>query len=214
MVTKIFLILILGIVSIKSFSQKFTFSLLRQNIAYIGFDNPISCTVEGYPCKSVILSTENGTIEKIEPCIYNFRPSKVQDTKFSIYIIIEKNKKKKIGELFIRARNIPDPIAYVGGKDSGKISLGSFKAQGGISAGSGRGFGIDVKYTVKSFKVTAYRNKELLFFYAGDSNLFTEEIRNLFNTLQAADVILFFSIKVKMPDNNEVFVKPFELIIE
>ena len=209
------LILVLALLSNKNiYSQNFTFSVLRQlQIAYLGIENPLSCTVEGFTCKSIILTTDNGFIEKSSDCNYVYRPKKIGDTK----IIISKkvnSKLKKIGNFLLPVRTIPDPIANVGGLNGGLITKGALNAQGGIGAHPPGFLGFELNYEVKSFAVTAIRNKELLFYHSNNNNLFNDEIHKLLDSLQKNDVVAFSSILVLMGDNKEVLVKPLEFVIE
>src|SRR5664279_4244911 len=46
-----------------SSAQKFSISADRNNILYVGLDNPLTIAVENYPSNSIIVETDNGTIE-------------------------------------------------------------------------------------------------------------------------------------------------------
>jgi hypothetical protein len=48
--------------SIFSFGQKFSVAAEKENILYIGMDNPISITVDNLSSKSIIVKTDNGEI--------------------------------------------------------------------------------------------------------------------------------------------------------
>ncbi len=197
-----------------SYSQNFSLAIETGNqIAYIGLDNKISCTVEGTACHSINLATLNGSIKKISSCLYVYRPLKISNSK----IIITKkvnNKTIKIGEYFIYVRNFPDPIATVGGLNGGLISKKKLNAQQGVGAMAPSYLGFDLKYQVKNFVITAIRNKEILFFKYVEGNLFTSEIHILFDTLQQGDIITFSLINVLKADGREGRANVIEFTIE
>jgi len=202
-------------ISISSFSQKVAISVNwpASTFAYVGADNDLTCTVEGIPCKSVLLSTSNGTITKQSCNYYNYKPNYPSDSK----IIVSKKRGKKIqkiGEFYLRVRNLPEPVAIVGGLYGGSISKGALRAQTGLGSSPPQYVTIDVKYSVRSYNVSIVRNKELVFFKNCEGNTFTNEIYTAFKDLQKDDVVLFSSIMVLLPDESQTLAKPIELKIE
>lgn len=199
--------------TISSHSQNFTASLLRQpQIAYLGIDNLLSCTIEGLPCNLIVLSTENGVIEKIGECKFIYRPIRTSDTKIIVSKKI-KNRLRKVGEFYLAVRDIPDPIATVGGLNGGQIRKASLIAQGGIGAHSFPPLSIDIDYLVTSYAVTITRKNELLFHQVVTNNSFTPTLYEAFKTLQKDDRIIFSSILVQLPDGEQKLVKPLEFIV-
>lgn len=196
------------------FSQSYTVANLRPGqVAYIGIDNPISCTVEGVKCKDIVLTTANGVIEKIACNIYSFRPAYQSDGS----IVINKkvnNKLVKVGDFHLRVRNIPDPVAMVGVKAEGTIRAGELAAQGGIGAYSYPPLAIDINYTLKSFAVSIMRKEQHLFYACLQGNLFTDELKEKFKNLQRGDVVVFSSMKIIKSDSSVVSIKPIEFTIE
>jgi hypothetical protein len=198
----------------KIYSQNFTISALKQpQTVYLNLDNYLSCTVEGLRCNSIILSTNNGLIKKISPCKYLYRPLRTEDTK----IIISKkinNNINRIGECFLPVRNIPVPHAAIGGLEGGFISKGALNAQAGIGAYPAPFLGFELNYLVKSFVVTATRSNNFLFFYYSNSQIFTSELHNKFDSLQKDDRVVFSSIIAELSDHGKINVKPIEFIIK
>lgn len=196
-------------------SQNFSISVdwPESNLAFVGADNNLSCTVEGIACKSVILTTDNGSLTKDRCNYYTFKPNHVSDSK--IIVTQKKGKKsRKIGEFYIRVRAIPDPVAIVGGLYGGSISKGALSAQTGIGASLPPHLSINIRYPVNSYSITIIRNRELVFFKSCKGNLFNEEVYTAFKELQKEDIVLFSSIMVLMPDEQQKPAKPFELKIE
>jgi hypothetical protein len=208
------LLVLLSLSVITGYSQSFTAAVLRPGqTAYIGIDNTVSCTVEGLKCKSVVLTTNNGSIEKIDCGLYIFRPEYLSDGPIIINKKI-KNKLVKIGEFFLRVRNIPAPIAFVGGGNQDTIAKAALALQAGLGAYAHPSLGFELKYTVTSFAIIIIRNKEVLYFKSTESNLFAEETKEVFRLLEKNDKVVFSSIVVAMPDQKTTLIKPFELTIK
>lgn len=151
----------------EAYSQHVTGSIdwPPSDFTYVGAENRLSCTVEGIACKSVILTTDNGSLTKDRCNYYTFKPDHLADSKIIVSKKVGK-KSRKIGEFFVRVRSIPDPVAIVGGLYGGSILKGALRAQTGIGASLPSYLSINVKYPVRSYSITAIRNKELLFLEA------------------------------------------------
>jgi len=194
-------------------SQNFTVSFSRPSqTVYLGMDNYLSCTVEGLSCKTIILSTDNGKFKKISCGGYIYRPLKVADTKITINKKVN-NKLKKIGEFFVMVRNFPDPVAMIGGFYGGNIEKGNLRAQQGVGC-SYNGTGFDLKCLVVGFSVSIIRNKEILFFKSLDGNLFNEDLKSFFKTLQNNDIILLSGISSRNAEGKILYLKPVEFTIK
>jgi len=205
---------LLSLSVITGYSQSFTAAVLRPGqTAYIGIENPISCTVEGLKCKSVVLTTKNGSIEKVDCGLYVFRPEYLSDGPIVINKKV-KNKLVKIGEFFLRVRNMPAPIANVGGYHRDTIAKEALAVQVGLGAYAHPSLGFHLTYPVKSFAITIIRNKEVLHFKSKEGNLFDQETKEVFKLLEKNDKVVFSSIVIAMPDQKTTLINPFELTIK
>lgn len=196
------------------YSQHFSVSVLKSNsIAYVGIDNPISCTVEGVSCKNVYLEPVNGSITKTSCGNFIYRPSKEDDTKLIIFKKINE-KKIKVGDYYIRTRYLPPPVPSIGGLKGGEISKSFFKAQAGVGAGIDIPIGIDIHYPVTKFQMTIIRTDSIIFSSVAKGNTFSDKMKNFFEALQNDDEILIHSVEVILPDKKIVAVRPLEFIIK
>lgn len=196
-----------------TYSQNFSISIERSQTAYLGLDNRISCTVEGVPSDSILLSTDNGIITKVGFQNYNYRPSKIVDSK----IIIKRKTKGNsvlVGEYSFMVKELPNPIAQVGGLGGGQISKKFLIAQGGVGAYPPNNLGFELRYQVQHFFITAIRNKQILFSKYVEGNQFAPDVHKLFDLLQKDDIITFSLIVAKKADRREVRVNALEFIIE
>ncbi len=206
-----FIILLLGAETMRA--QRFTMAVEQRTvIAYIGLDNPVSCTVEKVSCDSVFLGTNNGEIKKIGCNSFTYRVAEHGDTKLIVYVK-EKNGTRIIGEKGVRVRNIPDPVTSVGGLRGGVIKKKYLLEQPGVGAFIEEPIGIEVRFLVTEFNYSIVRNDSLILYSKNISALFSEEIKKGFEQLQKGDLLLLTNILVKKADGRIVMVKPMEFTL-
>lgn len=195
-------------------SQKFTISIEKPTpIAYIGLDNPLSCTVEKEPCDSVFLTVDNGSITKVGCNYYMYRPTKVADSKITV-VVKRNNQTNVIGSMGVRAREIPDPTPVIGGLSGGLINKKYLLAQMGVASYITPSLGIEIKSMVTQFQITIIRSDSALFTVENTGAIFSKKIKQGFEMLKKDDKVLVTSIYIKKADGRIVLVKPFELVIE
>jgi hypothetical protein len=106
-----------------------SFSLDKQNIVYIGFDNPVSILTNGLKYNDLEISTSAGISYR-----GGRRGGVLRGLKQGEGTITARHKGEVIEEYVFRVMRIPDPKAYLGNATSGVIKAESFKAQSGIHA--------------------------------------------------------------------------------
>jgi GldM C-terminal domain len=210
MIKPIFFICFL-IAQLNSLSQEIILSNQRSNRFYIGIDNPLSVMVEGYACRSIILTTDNGTIEK-NSCYYSFRPAKTGLAKIQIKI---KNGKtfKKIKEVNLSIDSFPSPVAFVGNLHGGTMRKGDLRAQEGVWASAEPSLAFDITYPVVSFTTIIIRNDSIVFSRKTNGNRFEKETTDAFRNLQKDDTVLFTKIVCIGPDGMRRSLRPLEFSI-
>lgn len=196
---------------LNSLSQEIILSNPRCNKFYAGIDNPLNAMVEGYPCRSLILTTDNGSIEKIS-CYYSFHPAKFGVAKIQIKIK-NGNTFKKIKEVTLYIDNFPLPIADVGGLSGGKIRRGALATQQGVAASAEPCLGFELNYDVESFITVIIRKDAVAFSQKNNGNVFEKETSEALKYLQKDDTVLFTKIACKGPDNIGWTLKPLEFLI-
>ncbi len=100
-----------------------------------------------------------------------------------------------------RAKQIPTPIAKIGGKTSGAMKKVALAASSGIRADL-ENFAFDVKVVVASYTMGFTKKNGLLDEVKVNSNRFTPEIKAKIKTLSRNSKVFFENIKVKMPDGS------------
>jgi GldM C-terminal domain len=197
---------------LENLSQEIIISNPRRNKFYIDMDNPLNAMVEGYPCRSVILSTDNGSIEKTS-CYYSFHPARTGEAKIQVKIK-KGNTTKKLKEITLYIDPFLPPRAYVGGLEGGQISKGAFSVQGGVGAGPEPNLGFELSLEVTYFTIIIIRNDSVLFCRKNNSYLFDTATKEILKSLQNDDTVLITKIMCRMADDSLKAAKPLEFYIK
>ncbi|MEN8119037.1 MAG: GldM family protein [Bacteroidota bacterium] len=205
------LILMLSLLSYMAKAQTIAISNARQNIIYIGIDNPLNAVAENMKCGSFFLTTDNGTI-KGESCHFRIHPKNVG----LATIYIQKIKKKDtvlIGKKVFRVKSLPKPTTRIAGKKSGMINKKVLAAQTGIKA-SLENFDINIFYPIHSFSVIVVNDQDSCFFNNIDGQKFTQEMKQAFLKLKQNDRVYFIDIIAVLPNKKTVELYPIKFIIK
>ncbi|MBI5857798.1 MAG: gliding motility protein GldM [Sphingobacteriales bacterium] len=125
--------------------------LPEMNVLYVGWDNKVKIAASGAGDDRVSASIQCGTIAKQGGGMYIAKVTGQSDD-CVVNILVDG---KVVGSQSFRVRNIPDPVATVGGIMSNEnMTAGQFKAQSGVGAFI-KDFPLKLQYTVTSFTLTA-----------------------------------------------------------
>jgi len=128
-------------------------SATKMNVLYKGLDNPVAISVPGVAANKIAATMTNGDLRMVTPGEFIARPTADQgEAVISVTAEID-GVRTAMGTKIFRLNRVPPPIAKVGGKSGGKIAKNTLVAQTGVVAEL-EGFLFDMKFTVKSFKVT------------------------------------------------------------
>lgn len=182
----------------------------RGRETYLGIDNPLDIFVEGHNCSSILVTTDNGELQK-NGCQYVYRPSREGDVIFTIYKKQE-GKTVKLRTHVLHVHTIPTPDVHVGGFPTGwEVSKAVFSAQVGVSANWE--FQSGPYYIVDSFSVAILYDSTMRFSSRTIGNAFDQNTREAFSKMEVGSIVLFYNIWVSAADKKLVRVKPLEYII-
>ena len=194
-----------------SVGQHFSVSADKNNVLYIGVDNPLTITTEKIPCNQIVVSTDKGQINGIgctyiyrdfDPGFVNIKLSKKEDGKLS-----------EIGQRGFRVKNIPNPIPKIGPSSGGDIQKVVLINQKFLRAELDF-FDYDVKFNVDSFTICIIRNDTCL--YKEISNVgskLNDKVIAALKEIKKGDFIIFKKIFAKGPDAIERLISPLVLTI-
>jgi hypothetical protein len=168
-------------------------SLDKQNVFYIGVDNPITVVARGVPLEQVNVSGENLTITKQSNDRYTVRGTMPGEGTITVSGGGLNQKFK------YRVKRIPDPRPLLGARrGSGKIGNGEFKAQGGIAAVL-ENFDFDARCDVMEYEVTYLPKRSDPVTVLNSGARFSSASQDLVNRAVPGDTYFFDEIKVKCP---------------
>lgn len=121
----------------------------KMNVFYIGVPNPITISAAGYSIEDVSVSIPGATLTSTGKGKYDVMVTTPGKVMASINAKTPAGV-KSVGGQEIRIKTIPDPIAKVGGKNSGFMQTGVFKVQAGVAAVL-ENFEFDARFRVTSY---------------------------------------------------------------
>jgi hypothetical protein len=174
------------------------------NSIYAGIPTSIAAIVENTKCNEYILTTDNGQISE-DPnenrCSYIFIPQK--NGKTTIFIKkLERNDTIILGEKIFQVKNIPKPIAKIGGKHDGKIRKDVLVAQKGIIA-TFEDLDFDIYTKISKYSVLIIRNRELIYLDPFFNNILTSDFKTLVHNCYPDDQIIFYNIEAEFPNKDK-----------
>ncbi len=199
MLIRIYLLLFLAPLPAGLKAQSALISLPSMNVVYLGISNPIEVAAYKYPCKRLMVLTDNGTIERADGCTFYYAPVRFGVAELRV-VAINRGDTILLRQITVRVKDIPDPVARVGGMHSGTMSRHLLSAQDGVIAAL-EGFGFDAKFLVRGFTATVLRAQGGCASASSSTGpRFTPEMYALFDTLVPGDVVLISSIRCTGPD--------------
>jgi gliding motility-associated protein GldM len=170
----------------------------KMNVFYLAVDNPVDISVSGVPANKVFASMNNGVLVKSGGS-WIAKPRQLGKTIVIVDAEID-GKRKTMGRMEFRVKQIPDPIAKVGGKKSGGMGKNDLAAQQVVVADL-ENFDFDARFTVTQFTVSA-EVQGFLREFASKSNRITEEQRSLIRGLNKGQRVTFTDIQAVGPDGR------------
>ena len=175
-----------------------TVSPTKMNVFYRGVDNPVEVAASGFSGDKVSINLSNGTYKKIAGS-YLVSPSKLGNAQVTVMVDID-GKKKSMGTKEFRVKDLPDPVAKVGGKKSQTIEKSWLGLQSRITAEL-EGSEFEHKFTILEFTVSATQGG-FSFDKISKSDLITAEQNNLIKNSARGQKVRFEDIKVMGPEGT------------
>ena len=191
-----------------------TISPTKMNVLYMGIPNPISVSVPGVASQNLEVTVSNGGRVEKSGEDYLVYPAKLdalgKNTSISVTANMN-NEKRPMGSMVFRVKEVPDPLATIGGKNGGNLKKEDLLAENGIFADL-KDFDFDLKFKVTQFDVTfsgAYVKTT-----SSTSNKFTDEQKGMFGKLNIGSVIYIDNIMAKGDDGTNRPLSPISFKIK
>lgn len=178
-----------------------TISPTKMNVMYLGIPNPIKVSVPGVASENLEVSVNNGRIEKSGEDFLVY-PAKLDITgkNTSISVMAKmNNEKRSMGSMVFRVKEVPPPLATIGGKNGGNLKKEELLAEDGIFADL-KDFDFDLKFKVTQFDVTISGTYVKTF--PSKDNKFTNEQKDQFGKLSQGSIIFIDNIMAKGDDGT------------
>lgn len=173
----------------------------KMNVLYIGVDNPISISVSGIPSDRIFATSSNGIIRRSGNAWVAI-PRQAGTASINVDAdVYGDGKRKSMGKMEFRVKNIPDPIGKVAGRKGGAIDKATLAAQMIVNADL-ENFEFDAKFTVTEFTVSAlvrgFNQEEI-----SKSFKITSAQRDIISNLKKGEKVFFDNIKAVGPDGKQ-----------
>ncbi|HEY0355747.1 MAG TPA: gliding motility protein GldM [Flavisolibacter sp.] len=176
-------------------------ALPEMNVLYIGYPNKIEVSGGGVGAEKINIVASGGgaSISKTANGKWTVNVSQQTDN----CVITASAEGKTIGALTFRVRNMPEPIATVGGQKSGAyVNASTLAAQSGVGAFI-ENFPLNLKYSVTSFEiVTNDPETGDLIREKINGNAFNPRSKTIMRNLRSGDIITIEDIQCTGPDGR------------
>ena len=164
----------------------------KQNVLYIGVDNPITVAAAGVPTSAMSVSIDGGTLKNVSSTAYNVH---VQEPGEVTIVVKDKSRGKQFPFTF-RAKRLPDPVIKVGDHMDGSISSSVLKEQEGLDAVL-ENFDYDAMCKVQSYTLHYIRKRQDPTELKGKGARFTGKIASAVRYAKPGDQYAFTDVKVR-----------------
>lgn len=178
-----------------------TVSPTKMNVMYIGIANPIKVSVPGAASENLVVTINNGRIEKSGDD-YLAYPSKLDATGKNTTISVSTrsgSELRPMGSMDFRVKEVPPPLATIGGKNGGTLKKEELLAEDGLFADL-KDFDFDLKFKVIQFDVNI--SGTYVKTYSSKDNKFTSEQKDQFGKLAQGSIIFIDNIMAKGDDGQ------------
>ena len=192
-------------------------SPVNMNILYLEVDNPLKVSVPGYTAGEITAQINNGKISATKKSLgeYAARPSKKGKAIVSLYAKTE-GRKKKMGEMEFRVKEVPPPKASVRFSNNvkGELFIDKMKmvTAGGLSAKLKDFDFKGVRYSITSFKLTGMYKGEQQSDIA-KSPKFTKKMEGIIKNTKKGNTITISKIKARRVDAKNTAIRSLDPVV-
>ena len=181
-------------------SKSVVVSPVNMNVFYLEVDNPVKISVPGFAAADITASMSNGNIRATKKSAgeYIARPTKKGKSTVTLFTTID-GKRKRMGAMDFRVKEVPPPRPFIGGKSQGVIEKQRMLAAGGIQAKLEDFDFKGVRYKIVSYSfTTVYKGDQVTETVNGQK--FTTRINAIINNTKSGNSITVANIMARRTD--------------
>ena len=174
----------------------------KMNVFYRGVKNPVSISVSGVAKESLTAEISKGRIAR-GGTDWEVEPGPGPEGEIvtvKVYETVEKSKQFR-GEMPFRVKNVPDPVAEVGGQSQGSITMGALTKAGGVKAVLKK-FDFELEFVVTEFTISAIGSGGFTDSEKSTSPTFSTKQFEIISRLKTGQRLTFEGIKAAGPGGD------------
>lgn len=175
----------------------------KMNVFYRGVENPVSISVSGVGKESIKAKITKGRIRPASGGGWEVMPAPGPEgeiIKIRVYADVDGNQ-RFMGEMPFRVKNVPNPIAKIGGRSQGSISLTDLSRSVGVLAEMDD-FDFDLEFEITEFTVSAVVSGGFTKREKSTSSKFTNAQKDIIRTLTSGKNLTVTDVKAVGPGGD------------
>jgi hypothetical protein len=183
----------------------------RENLLYVGLENPIEALIENASKHAVVLTTDNGRIEKEDGNRFSITPDHIGITKINVCKVVKRDT-IVIGTREFRVRELPEPEALIGLFTGGPIKKAALITMGGVRVKLNGG---DFEFlgSITEYTLIAIRDSSTVGMIKNTGAQYNDSTIEFIKKLQPKDHLVICGLIAKFPSQPRL-IHPAEFIIE
>lgn len=175
----------------------------KMNVFYRDVENPVSISVSGVGKESIKAKITKGRIRPASGGGWEVMPGPGPEgeiIKIRVFADIDGNE-RFMGEMPFRVKNVPNPIAKIGGRSQGSISLTDLSRSVGVIAEM-EDFDFDLEFDITEFTVSAVVSGGFTKREKSTSSRFTNAQKDIIRTLTSGKNLTVTDVKAVGPGGD------------
>jgi hypothetical protein len=202
---KLILLLCLIATSPIAAAQKMLIAGVKNNVLYIGVDNPLTLAAGNYKSSQIEVKVDKGTIKHEFGDSYAFTSTEPGDVMISF---IRKADLQFLGGETFRVKYLPNPTVALASSNNGTITTAALSSVKYLSA-TLKDFDWNVQFEIDNFTATVVNlgncsNNDFII----KGSAFTENFSMALSALKKNDIIIFSNLHATGPDGRSVLLDP------
>jgi gliding motility-associated protein GldM len=175
----------------------------KMNVFYRGVENPVAISVSGVPKENIQAQITKGRIRRASHGDWEVMPAAGPEgevVSVKVYANVDGNN-RFMGSMDFRVKDVPPPIAEIGGRSQGGISLTDLTRAKGVDAEL-KNFDFDLDFTVTEFTVSAVLSGGFTKSERSNNNRFTQAQLEIITQLSPGKTLTVTDIRAIGPDGK------------